>query len=117
MQEHNSVLLEIVIGEADGAAIIPIFDIVGTEVQVEPLKVVVTTLSTTTLEVTGEVHVVLETAKVYVVPATKPPTVVVPPVPVNPVKPVVFGLAIIVQVPEAGKPLKGTFPVVTTQLG
>jgi hypothetical protein len=68
------------------------------------------------LELIDEVHVPFETANVYDVPATKPPTIVVSPVPVNPVKPAA-GLAIIVQEPEDGKPLNGMLPVETTQLG
>jgi hypothetical protein len=54
------------------------------------------------------------TVNVYVVPAVNPAKVPVVPVPVDVVPP---GLAVNVHVPEAGKPLKSTLPVLTEQLG
>jgi hypothetical protein len=60
-----------------------------------------------------EEHVPLLTVKVYVVPAVKPVTVVVVPVPVaDP-----LGEPVIVQVPLEGKPLKATLPVATEHVG
>ncbi len=38
-------------------------------------------------------------------------------VPVNPVKPMVAGVAVIVQDPDDGKPLKATLPVAKAQVG
>lgn len=54
------------------------------------------------------------TVKVYVEPPAKPVNVVVVPVPVVVVPP---GVAVIVHVPLAGKPLIATSPVATVQLG
>ena len=116
VQLHNSVLDDKDIGIVDEAVIIPILSIPVPEDQVEPLKVVVTRLLTTTGAETVVVQVVLETEKVYVIPGTKPPIVAVAPVPVKLVKPAVFGLAIIVLEP-VGKPLSCTLPVVTTHVG
>jgi hypothetical protein len=61
-----------------------------------------------------EVHVPSLTVKVYVEPPAKPVNVVVVPVPVAVTPP---GVAVTVQVPLAGKPLKATSPVATVQLG
>ena len=63
----------------------------------------------------GEVHPrELVTVKVYVVAAVRPGKVPVAPVPVIVAPP---GIAVTVQVPEPGKPLKATLPVARVHVG
>jgi len=70
---------------------------------------------TGTLSETGEVQPnELITVKKYVVPAARPETVLVVPVPV---KVILSGKRVRVQVPEAGNPLSATLPVDTSQVG